>query len=482
MNNRIALFLVINLIASYCINGQNAVSINEDGSTADPSALLDVKSTNKGFLPPRMTYDQRGTIPTPAAGLIVYCTDCGGGELQVYNGQIWTNMVGNPASSPGSGSSQVYFYGTTEEGGANGLGTIYRIRDNGTNFEKVFDFSTVTGHSPVGGVTQAPNGKLYGFTAQGGQLESPGAQVEFGTFYEFDPITSTFSVIQYIDELSDIGYFFQHSPTLGSDGKLYFSSEACCGLGGQNSILSSYDPASQTLSVLDTLTAIYGTPKSKWLSASDGDLYVVTNNGGSSGAGTITKYDVSADSLVVLYSSLGDSDDDFKGAFNNELFEASNGVIYGCSNGGGTGHGAAFKINKDGTGYLNIFAFTLNLPDEGWRPQGGFFESNGILYGSTTQENNLDAFAGTLFTINISTNSLEFIYTLDDVTEGARPKGVFAEGANGRWYLTCQGDNLNNGSIISFNPASGQVSRKHVFNITDGAQPGNNNLSKVIIN
>jgi hypothetical protein len=38
------------------------------------SSILDVKSTTRGFLPPRMTTAQRTAISSPAAGLIVYDT------------------------------------------------------------------------------------------------------------------------------------------------------------------------------------------------------------------------------------------------------------------------------------------------------------------------------------------------------------------------------------------------------------------------
>jgi hypothetical protein len=44
-------------------------------TTANASALLQVDSTTKGFLPPRMTAAQRTAIGTPATGLIVYQTD-----------------------------------------------------------------------------------------------------------------------------------------------------------------------------------------------------------------------------------------------------------------------------------------------------------------------------------------------------------------------------------------------------------------------
>ena len=53
---------------------QNA-AINADGSNPDNSAMLDVKSTSKGILIPRMTAAQRSAISSPATGLMVYQTD-----------------------------------------------------------------------------------------------------------------------------------------------------------------------------------------------------------------------------------------------------------------------------------------------------------------------------------------------------------------------------------------------------------------------
>ena len=56
----------------------SAFTITEYGpvgiGTTEPStsALLDIKSTTKGFLPPRMTTDERSAISTPEAGLVVY--------------------------------------------------------------------------------------------------------------------------------------------------------------------------------------------------------------------------------------------------------------------------------------------------------------------------------------------------------------------------------------------------------------------------
>ena len=59
-------------------------------SPADASSILDLRSTTKGFLPPRMTTTQKNAIATPAIGLIVYDTTTN--KLACYNGTTWNDL------------------------------------------------------------------------------------------------------------------------------------------------------------------------------------------------------------------------------------------------------------------------------------------------------------------------------------------------------------------------------------------------------
>ncbi|WP_258540436.1 hypothetical protein [Parvicella tangerina] len=63
------------------------VGINATGAIPDNSAMLDVQSTDKGMLIPRMTTAQRTAIGTPATGLEVYDTSTG--TFWYYNGTVW---------------------------------------------------------------------------------------------------------------------------------------------------------------------------------------------------------------------------------------------------------------------------------------------------------------------------------------------------------------------------------------------------------
>jgi hypothetical protein len=79
-------FIAMLLLLSSAMFAQ--LGINTDNSLPDNSAMLDVKSTNKGMLVPRMTATQRNAISSPATGLLVFCTD---------NNQYYSNK-GTPAS------------------------------------------------------------------------------------------------------------------------------------------------------------------------------------------------------------------------------------------------------------------------------------------------------------------------------------------------------------------------------------------------
>jgi nitrogen fixation protein len=69
----------------------NVGSVGIGGITSvNASAILQIDSTTKGFLPPRMTTTQKNAIATPAAGLMVYDTTLN--LISVYNGTMWISL------------------------------------------------------------------------------------------------------------------------------------------------------------------------------------------------------------------------------------------------------------------------------------------------------------------------------------------------------------------------------------------------------
>ena len=99
--------------------GAQSIGVNTDGSQPNPSAMLDVKSTTKGFLTPRMTLAQRNAIASPAIGLMIFQTDNTVGYYY-YNGAAWTQMGGGGASGYWSLNGSNIF---NNNGGYVGIGT-----------------------------------------------------------------------------------------------------------------------------------------------------------------------------------------------------------------------------------------------------------------------------------------------------------------------------------------------------------------------
>ena len=86
------------------VNGRVGMGV----ATSHPSSILELQSTTRGFLPPRMTRAQVDAIVNPAPGLVVYCTDflgAGRGCLMVNDSvdpavPEWGSMCSSNASAP----------------------------------------------------------------------------------------------------------------------------------------------------------------------------------------------------------------------------------------------------------------------------------------------------------------------------------------------------------------------------------------------
>ena len=73
------------LIATFSVSAQ--VSINTNGAAPDDSSMLDVQSTDKGILIPRMDETAMNNIATPATGLMIYNTT--DNVFYYYDGATW---------------------------------------------------------------------------------------------------------------------------------------------------------------------------------------------------------------------------------------------------------------------------------------------------------------------------------------------------------------------------------------------------------
>jgi hypothetical protein len=160
-------FLGIVLIA---LNFNILAQVGIGTSNPHASAALEIQSTSKGFLFPRMTEEARDAIYNPATGLTIYCTDCstsGGGVLQVYNAINWEDLNDNDFVSASTGGM------FTEKVGI-GTTPIYALdvdaKDKGSSTHSARFTNSATDNNIYNMVrfTQGESGTAEGFLGTGG--------------------------------------------------------------------------------------------------------------------------------------------------------------------------------------------------------------------------------------------------------------------------------------------------------------------------
>ena len=183
-------------------------------------------------------------------------------------------------------------YGMTLDGGSSGYGVIFSFDPSSSTYTKLKDFDNTNGANPYGSLMQASDGKLYGMTAGGGSSND-------GVIFSFDPSSSTYTKLKDFDNTNGGNPY--GSLMQASDGKLYGMTSD--GGSSNDGVIFSFDPSSSTYTKLKD----FGTNESgsnvsgSLMQASDGKLYGMTTcYGGSSGYGVIFSFDPSSSTYTKL--------------------------------------------------------------------------------------------------------------------------------------------------------------------------------------
>ena len=170
------------------------------------------------------------------------------------------------------------FYGAAQRGGAQDLGTIFRLSTS-NHLTLLHSFIGTDGSEPGSTLVEAPDGTLWGATLGGGQFG-------MGVVFKVGKNGSGFKVVQNFTRDFATDFLFSESLVVGRDGNIYgttvgggFFDQNRCPYGcGMIFRINPRTGALQTLHVMQGTTAD-GSAPSGLVQASDGNFYGVSTGG-----------------------------------------------------------------------------------------------------------------------------------------------------------------------------------------------------------
>lgn len=299
-------------------------------------------------------------------------------------------------------------WGLTSGGGANSRGTIFSINPDGTGAKVNYSFvSGVTGggYQPLG-MLVFNNNLLYGATNSGGANG-------YGVIFSFDTTTNTYSNIWNFTSATG------SSPIGGlctnSNGSLLYGVTNSGGTNGYG-VIFSFDPSSNTYTDLYDMTSSGGYTCYGSLTLYHDKFYGVTQNGGSGNYGTFFSFDPATNEYTTIYNYSAPSFDASSYGYGGPpqapgTMVVYNDVLYGVSEGGnddyGLGYslGQLFSYNDGGAGYKILYDFSIDIFFE----PAGIVLYNGMLYG-ITYEDSYGGYGG-IFTYDLNAGAYNEIAT-----------------------------------------------------------------------
>ncbi len=298
---------------------------------------------------------------------VVYKLDMAGNETVLYT---FTGQAdgANPSSGvirddTGNLFGTAYYAGDLSACGGNGCGVVYKVDESG-NETVLHTFEGADGANPYAGVIRDGAGNLYGTTVVGGTLG-------YGTLYKISPAGKETS-LSFSDAPGGSG------PASGvvrdAAGNLY----GTAGGGPNNSgVLYKLDPTGRWTLIHTFTGGADGGGPGDLIIDSAGVLYGTACCGGANNAGLIFKM-TSTGQETVLYNFIGGN----AGGGPGSLVMDSAGNFYGSAGGGTANQGVIYKVDAAGNETV-LHSFTGGT--DGGSPNGGVaVDSAGNVYGTTT--------------------------------------------------------------------------------------------------
>jgi uncharacterized repeat protein (TIGR03803 family) len=387
---------------------------------------------------------------------------------------VWA--FGVPPSRPSAGTLVAgpdgYFWGTTEEGGARGQGTVYKVRADGSDWRSIvsFDYNNPNhrGYDPRAALMSDGVDFLWGTTNRGGANDS-------GTIFKVR--ASDGELIKVLD-------FNRNGPTntgahcraeLYNDGAGYFWGTTREGGASNDGTIFKVNANTGLLTNLVQFNrneAIHNgaEPRAGLVSDGAGYLWGTTTLGGAFNAGTVFKVNASTGILTTAVEFSGN------GATNKGripiagLISDGAGFLWGTTTSGGTNEmGTVFKVNAS-TGALSTvaeFIPPLGAPNIAPQPNARLISDGaGWFRGTTTWGGALAL--GTLFAVNATTGELATLFEFTGeglANRGSRPLAGLVSVGDGSFLGTTQlGGAHGNGTVFRVEQSTGALTTLLEFN------------------
>jgi uncharacterized repeat protein (TIGR03803 family) len=361
-------------------------------------------------------------------------------------GAVFTSLYSFTGTNDGSDpnglvqGSDGNFYGTTGGGGTNNLGTVFKITSTGA-LTSLYSFTgTNDGANPDAGLVQGSDGNFYSTTEAGGTNG-------LGTVFKITTngaLTSLYSFTGGNDGAYPLAGLVQ-----GSDGNFYGSTAGHAFYVASAIFKIS---TNGVLTTLYTFSPPFSGNPSRLAQGSDGSFYGTTRYGGGNFNSDGTVFNISTNgALTNLYSFSGNdgavpnglvqgSDGNFYGTTGG----GGNTNLYH-----GLGYGTVFKVTTNGA-LTNLYSFTGG--NDGGSPQAALVQgSDGNFYGTTEVggKTNLNGGLGygTVFTVTTN-GTLTSLYSFGGTNDGANPQAALVQGSDGNFYGITGGGGTNNAGTV----------------------------------
>ena len=337
-------------------------------------------------------------------------------------------------------------YGTTQNGGLYGDGTIFSLTTNGV-LTTLAAFDGTNGAMPLDNLTQDTNGNLYGTTQLGGGNSA-------GTIFSMTPAGALTTLYSFTNNLNGINP--SNALTLGSDGNFYGSAQNSSGSG--DGIIFRMTPGGLVSKLYTFIGSSNGTtPAGALTQGADGDFYGLTGRGGAASIGNVFKM-TPGGALTNLYSFTNGTDGFVP---SGQLAQGTDGDFYGVTRRYSINYiplfyGTIFKITPGGARTILYALNPFVVNTDGAYPYGGLIQgSDGNFYGTTSEgfdiTNNgvtFDNSNGTVFQITPA-GALTTLAALNGSDDGAYPEAALVEGPDGALYgTTTSGGPYGQGTIF----------------------------------